>query len=232
MDLRAVVEAISALADLVDLDSFRSGVLRQIRRLVECDVVAFHELAPQAGRTISSADPPSLAPPDAGAAFAAFAYSAPPVASLRSARKGTGAVARPGRLRDAHRLDVADRIASQNRVVDVAVVRRGDRFSERDRQVLEAACPAIFATYSRLLQHAPAVALDSQRLKSLGLTRRESEVLTLVAAGLPNAGVADELKISERTVAKHLEHVYAKLGVRSRTAALRRALESSAQALP
>jgi DNA-binding CsgD family transcriptional regulator len=52
------------------------------------------------------------------------------------------------------------------------------------------------------------------------LTRREEEVLALVARGLTNAQVATELDIATRTVGKHLEHVYEKLGTRTRTGAL------------
>ncbi len=61
----------------------------------------------------------------------------------------------------------------------------------------------------------------------LGLTARESDVLRLVARGLSNLQVAHELHVSERTVAKHLERVYAKLGVASRTAAVARVREAS-----
>ncbi len=63
-------------------------------------------------------------------------------------------------------------------------------------------------------------ALDPERLRSCGLTRRESEVLELVAAGGSNAQIARRLGRSESTIAKHLEHVYAKLGVSNRTAAV------------
>lgn len=52
-----------------------------------------------------------------------------------------------------------------------------------------------------------------------GLTPREWEVLRAVAAGLSNREVADRLVISEKTVARHLANVFAKLGVSSRTAA-------------
>jgi len=52
-----------------------------------------------------------------------------------------------------------------------------------------------------------------------GLTAREAEVLRLVAAGWSNRQIADELVISEHTVARHLQNIFAKLGVSSRTAA-------------
>lgn len=53
------------------------------------------------------------------------------------------------------------------------------------------------------------------------LTRREKEVLGLVAAGLSNAAIADRLFISPGTVKRHLSQTYPKLGVPSRTAAVR-----------
>jgi len=52
-----------------------------------------------------------------------------------------------------------------------------------------------------------------------GLTTREVEVIRLVAAGLSNRAVAEELFLSEKTVARHLSNVYAKLGLSSRAAA-------------
>jgi DNA-binding CsgD family transcriptional regulator len=52
-----------------------------------------------------------------------------------------------------------------------------------------------------------------------GLTGRELEVLRLVAAGKSNRAIAAELVISEHTAARHLQNIFAKLGVSSRTAA-------------
>jgi DNA-binding NarL/FixJ family response regulator len=52
-----------------------------------------------------------------------------------------------------------------------------------------------------------------------GLTEREVEVLRLVAAGKSNREIAAELFISEHTVARHVQNIFAKLGVSSRTAA-------------
>ena len=58
-----------------------------------------------------------------------------------------------------------------------------------------------------------------------GLTPREVEVLGLVAQGLTNAQVAEALFLSPRTVHRHLNSIYHKLGVSSRTAAARFAIE-------
>ena len=52
------------------------------------------------------------------------------------------------------------------------------------------------------------------------LTRRELEILTLLARGLDQPGIAGRLGISPRTVAAHIEHTLAKLGVRSRAQAV------------
>ena len=55
------------------------------------------------------------------------------------------------------------------------------------------------------------------RTRAGGLTPAESRVAELVASGRTNAEVAATLFLAERTVSSHLTHVYAKLGVRSRT---------------
>lgn len=58
-----------------------------------------------------------------------------------------------------------------------------------------------------------------------GLTNREIEVLQQVAKGDTNRQIAQELVISERTVAHHLEHIYDKIGISSRAAAVFFAME-------
>ncbi|MEO8133690.1 MAG: helix-turn-helix transcriptional regulator [Betaproteobacteria bacterium] len=56
------------------------------------------------------------------------------------------------------------------------------------------------------------------------LTQREREVLQWVAAGKTNAQIAEILAASPRTIGKHLENIYAKLGVETRTAAVNRGI--------
>jgi DNA-binding NarL/FixJ family response regulator len=75
---------------------------------------------------------------------------------------------------------------------------------------------------------APAVAsrLDaSQRSADQRLTVREAEVLALVAAGSTNREIGQALFLSEATVKSHLVHIFTKLGVGSRTAAVAKARE-------
>lgn len=63
-------------------------------------------------------------------------------------------------------------------------------------------------------------ALTQDRLQTLGLTKREAEVMAWVAQGKSNSDIATILESSPRTVAKHIEHVFGKLNVESRTAAV------------
>ena len=58
-----------------------------------------------------------------------------------------------------------------------------------------------------------------------GLSPRELEVLRLVATGRTNPAIARELVLSEKTVARHLSNIFAKLGLSSRSAATAYAYE-------
>jgi DNA-binding NarL/FixJ family response regulator len=75
---------------------------------------------------------------------------------------------------------------------------------------------------------APAIAsrlLARMRSPRPELSARESEVLRLVADGATNGEIATRLFISDATVKSHLVHIYTKLGVSSRTAAVASARE-------
>lgn len=63
--------------------------------------------------------------------------------------------------------------------------------------------------------------------KTLGLTSREGEVLSWLSKGKTNRDIAQILGLSPRTVDKHLEQIYAKLGVENRTAAAAIAVNAS-----
>ncbi|WP_314429327.1 response regulator transcription factor [Microbacterium lacticum] len=75
---------------------------------------------------------------------------------------------------------------------------------------------------------APVIAtrlMDRMRAPLASMSARELQVLELVAAGCSNSDIAAELFVSDTTVKSHLAHIFTKLGVSSRTAAVSRARE-------
>lgn len=110
-------------------------------------------------------------------------------------------------------------------------------FSVRDRELLDMLRVPLAALYrsallieraTNLAARSPVPLLppwdqDAKRLRQATLTVREREVLTWVGAGKINADIATLLSTSRRTVEKHLEHIFVKLGVETRTAAVMRA---------
>jgi ATP/maltotriose-dependent transcriptional regulator MalT len=111
-----------------------------------------------------------------------------------------------------HDLDVPYEAARARRLVADACRRMGDE----DSALLELdAAQAVFDALS-----APGETADES-----GLSARELEVLRLLADGLGNREIAASLVISQHTVARHLQNIFAKLGVSSRTAAIAHAHE-------
>lgn len=76
-----------------------------------------------------------------------------------------------------------------------------------------------------MLRKRAAIAPDE--LSALPLTRRERDVLAILSVGKSNAEIAALLAISPRTVQKHLEHIFEKLGVETRMSATLRALAAA-----
>lgn len=99
------------------------------------------------------------------------------------------------------------------------------------RDVLKAMQPDAGTLFSpeclaALAEEVGAVVPKPQRREwPAGLTAREVEVLQQVVKGNTNRQIAQELVISERTVAHHLEHIYDKIGISSRAAAVFFAME-------
>ena len=91
----------------------------------------------------------------------------------------------------------------------------GADFAEADRALLTLLRPHLHQAY-----------LDAERRRQPrpGLTARQWQVLELLAAGLTNGQIARRLGVSEGTIRTHLENIYRRLGVTSRTAAVTCAL--------
>ncbi len=78
-----------------------------------------------------------------------------------------------------------------------------------------------------LLLEEQTIALDPRALLSLGLTRREADVMAWIVQGKTNAETATILGMSPYTVIKHLQHIFEKFGVKTRTAAAAYALKAA-----
>jgi DNA-binding CsgD family transcriptional regulator len=106
------------------------------------------------------------------------------------------------------------------------VSRPDDDYADADAELATLVLPALAALVRqhRVLRDAPQWQDDPVRDRRL--TDRELAVLTLLGAGLTARAIARRLDTSPRTVHKHLEHLYRKLGVRDRLMAVQRARDA------
>jgi DNA-binding CsgD family transcriptional regulator len=145
------------------------------------------------------------------------AYSCGAVALADGAAEEALAAAR--RAAEAwHELGAPYEVARSRVLIGLACRSLGD--ADTGALELEAA-RAVFAGLDALhdVERVDSLAPTPGRAGAHGLTRREIEVLRLVASGKTNRQIASALVISERTVARHVQNIFAKLRVRSRTAA-------------
>ena len=117
-------------------------------------------------------------------------------------------------------------------LVSIVLNRRATDFSARDCERLELLRPHLAFFYRYACRQArqeegaaasPLLPFAAQPMPA-ELTPRERDVLRWLAGGKTDADIGALLGISVRTVHKHLEHIYVKLGVETRTAAVMRAL--------
>lgn len=115
----------------------------------------------------------------------------------------------------------------------VALHRSGRDFGPRERALLELLAPHLRAARARIGAGRRSVGLDAlltvgrpeaALAQRLPITLREAEVLARLADGRTNGGIAHDLGISPHTVVRHVDHIYRKLGLQTRTAATRVAL--------
>ncbi len=170
------------------------------------DVKTARAAADELGRIAEHLSAPYLSAVAADASGAVFLAEGDPRAALTQ-------------LRAAHRswreLDAPHQAARARVHIGVACRDLGD----------DASAELEFAAARGALEKLGA-APDLERLARLsgsprpgGLSRRESEVLILVAAGKTNRAIATELCISEKTVARHVSNIFTKLGLSSRSQA-------------
>jgi DNA-binding CsgD family transcriptional regulator len=117
-------------------------------------------------------------------------------------------------------------------LVSFVLNRNKHDFGEDDRAMLELMRPHLANLYRLGIaidraREAPAHVDGALQRAQVPLTPREREVLDWLSAGKTNRDIAAILGASARTVEKHLERIYEKLGVETRTAAVMRAMNSN-----
>jgi DNA-binding CsgD family transcriptional regulator len=241
LPMHTVERAIAVVADLADLDhpaAFTEVALTSLARLIGCDILTFTEVDLPSGRIRYSDYPDGTLAVTNYQAFSENLDQHPLLNYYRAS--GDGRAVRMsdvvGRA-DWHRLDIYQecyRPRPTEHVLGVhlpssptssrafAFNREHGDFTESDRDVLDllrgplAEALLRARTLHRLEQR---LAAPSQE-RLAPLTGRERQVLELVAAGRTNVAIAHALQVSPRTVAKHLERTYRKLGVGNRAAAV------------
>ena len=238
--LRRAIRLADSLAELNDPAGFAAIALPGLATLVGCDVLTYNEIGPAHGQTRYADYPAGALDPATQPMFAAYVHEHPLVNHYRATGSGEPVMIsdfltqqrfhRLGLYAEFFRgIPVEHQIAislpgPDQQVIGVAMSRGHRDFSDQDRAllgVLRAPLSASLLRARRRRQAAQALATMPGR-ESTSLTEREIQILRLVADGRTNTAIAHRLEASPRTVAKHLEHTYRKLGVSSRAAAVSR----------
>jgi DNA-binding CsgD family transcriptional regulator len=209
------------------LDAAAAGLRLALASAVEPTLQRARLLAAQVEVSIKREDPSSAR--EAADALAAVASEAPSSLLEAMAMTARASVHLAGEdvddsLRDARRawslwqrLKLPYFAARTRMILGLAAARAGD--AENAALELEAARAAFDALGAELDARAASDHLRASTGLPAGLSAREVEVLRMVAEGKTNREIATALVISEKTVSRHLENTFRKLGVSSRAAA-------------
>jgi len=238
-DLARVGRFVAETGEIVGDEPFPPAFLAAVRRLVTCDFVAFNELDRVRERHLNYVEYPAGASDGVEAPITYWeARRDHPLCHFHESSGDWGAYRLSDfvAMRDLRRRRIYDewvRPKGQTHLITVGLDApldhtkvfllnrpNGPDFDERDCLVLDVLRPYFAMRYraARGGREAP----DGPR-RCGDLTPREREILALVAEGKTNAQIAEQLWISGGTVRRHLENAYAKLGVHTRTAAVRAA---------
>jgi DNA-binding CsgD family transcriptional regulator len=243
-DYEAVLDFVRQVHAVGDMDTFPRRAIEGIGALIPSDMLTYNEIDSRQQHVYVVEQPASVISASQVRTFERLAGQHPLIRHYALTRE-----TRPRKISDFlslsefRRLDLyqeffrevavnyqmAVTIPSSNSVlIGIALNRTLRDFSERDRAVLDVIRPHLAQSYRNAIEkttlrqrtEAAERSLWSAPAASLALlTSREQEVLVLVADGKTNVQIADRLALSPRTVQKHLEHIYDKVGVRRRTAA-------------
>jgi DNA-binding CsgD family transcriptional regulator len=241
-----VLDIVGEVSPLLEIDELRDGLLVALRGAVPCDYVSLNQVGPDPEQNWSIVEPPM--PIESFEVFYRLAQQNPLAERHLRTRDG-----RPYRISDVvtqeqfqgtdlyrefyapigveYQISFALPSAGEE-ILAIAMSRRETDFTDDERELLSVARPHLIQIYRNALQHTaitsgPATLSrpppDQNTLEGLGLTPAQAKVLGLIVSGQSTGDIAGELRISERTVQKHLQGVYRRLGVSDRSGAIYRA---------
>lgn len=243
--LRHAVRLVDELTELDDPEGFAGLALPGLARLVGCDSLSFTVLGADADQVSVTRYPDESSSHGSVAAFAAYVHEHP----LANYHRETGD-GRPIMISDFlsrqgfHRLNLYGEYfrwipveyqiafglpAAGSEIIGIALNRAENDFTEDERALLSVIRVPLMTALERARQRqrareGVATATSGAVAGLADLTDGEMRVLRLAALGRTNSAIARALDVSPRTVAKHLEHIYRKLDVTSRTSAVFAAL--------
>ncbi|WP_369068684.1 helix-turn-helix transcriptional regulator [Kineococcus terrestris] len=256
-DLQRVLDAAVPCAAATTWSDVATLVLPAVAELVRADGAVFHEADPALTQQLdiwsAGAEPPLAVMSGYAAVMPRhpFVTHLPQLSAVPAARLSDLVAPGTWRASPVHRdclrhLGIDDQVAlvltaPPHAVRLVTAHRAGRPFTEHEERSLALLGPHLRATFDRLVRcGGPRLVLrtvpDLRWVEDVlapappaGLTPREQEVLTLLAAGCSSAQVAHRLGCSPRTVDKHAQNLSAKLGTASRWEAVSRWRTSGGQ---
>jgi DNA-binding CsgD family transcriptional regulator len=242
---RALLRVTAALHECRTLADLELTITRRCAEIIPADLVTYNkiDLTGNLGGSIGMFAPEFISPSVIAPAFDKYMHQHPLVQDYL--RTGDG---RPRRMSDYIGVDEFRRTelyehvfaplrslhqiafsvtAVPGMVVGIGINRTHDDFSDDELHM----ALLLWEQLPAALHHVQLREIhehEQQRLDAPLLTDREREVLVYLRAGMTNQQIADALFLGRRTVEKHLERLYGKLGVRNRTGAINAVWPASA----
>jgi DNA-binding CsgD family transcriptional regulator len=240
--LQRATQFVDGLSDLDEPDMAAEFLLPGLADLIGCDIATYQKISAEPCVGDYTEYPVGSLDPAALEVFRAHLAEHPLVVRYRAAGIGAGGPARISDVvsRQAFRrlgiyseyfrhVPTDDQIAfvvpgpRDGERVGITLSRAGREFGQEDSAVLSSIMAPVSSALRRSGTRYRARATAAAGAGGLtGLSGRETQVLELAAAGRTNLAIARAIDVSPRTVAKHLEHIYRKLGVSGRAAAVYR----------